>query len=409
MGPMDRRRFLFASAASAALVGLHRPVIALGGAAPAERCLVLLFLDGGNDGLNTVVPIGDERYYRARPALGIAAERTHRLDDQNGLHPALAHTAQRFRDGGIGFLRGVGYPNPNLSHFRAKDIWNSAALETPTPATGWLGRYADASLMGKGSPTALVSLGQVSTPHALRGAKHVAYALPSRDGFEVRRAPATASEAAARARWRALEKLNGGAKDQRLLPVGASVLAADSAIGSIARALEQPSTVTYPESRLAEDLGVVARLLEADLGTRCFHVTHSGYDTHASQAPTHDLLLGVLDAALHAFLNDLAAIGRLESTLVLVISEFGRRVAENGMGETAGTDHGTSSLVWTAGGGARPGLHGPAPDLGQLDDDGNLKPSADFRSVYAEVLERWLGAPSEPILGARFAPAGILR
>jgi len=406
---MDRRHFLLGASAGAALLGLQRPVWGRTRPQPTERSLVLLFLDGGNDGLNTLVPLGDERYYRARPALGIHGARAHRLDEHNGLHPALAHTAERFRSAGIGFLRGVGYPKPNLSHFRAKDIWNSASLHTPTPATGWLGRFADTHLAERGSPTSLVSLGQVSTPHALRGTRQMAYALPSRDGFEVKRAPSTASESAARARWRALEKLNGGVQSDRLLPVGTSVLAADAAIASIAQALDQPTDVPYPESTLAENLRVVARLLEADLGSRCFHVTHSGYDTHASQAPTHNLLLGVLDGALHAFLLDLAAIGRLESTLVLVISEFGRRVAENGMGDTAGTDHGTSSLVWTAGGGARPGIHGPAPDLEHLDADGNLVPTSDFRSVYAAVLEDWFGVPSEPVLGERFQPAEILR
>ncbi|MBI1379749.1 MAG: DUF1501 domain-containing protein [Planctomycetaceae bacterium] len=409
MATMDRRHFLLGAGAGAALLGLQRNSVGRARPKPTDRNLVLLFLHGGDDGLNTLVPTADERYYRARPALGIARESAHRLDERNGLHPALTHTANSFRSGRIGFLRGVGYPNPNLSHFRAKDIWNSASLHTPTPATGWLGRFADTHLAARGSPMGLVSLGQVSTPHALRGTHHLSYALPSSDGFAVRRAPSSSSESAARARWRALEKLNGGVREDRLVPVGASVLAADRATSSIATALERPADVPYPESTLAENLRVVARLLEADLGTRCFHVTHSGYDTHASQAHTHNLLLGVLDEALHAFLLDLATIGRIESTLVLVISEFGRRVAENGMGATAGTDHGTSSLVWTAGGGARPGIHGPAPDLEHLDADGNLVPSSDFRSVYAAVLEDWFGVPSEPILGARFQPAEILR
>ncbi len=412
---MNRRSLLLGTAAGASWLAAPRwaRAMALGlGAQDAQtarpdRRLVVLFLDGGNDGLNTLVPVADDLYHRARPALALKSNKIHSIDAACGLHPALARMAVRYRAGGIGFVRGVGYPDPNLSHFRAKDIWASGATASPSPATGWLGRFADHTLPPDAPATAVVSLGQVTTPHALRAERHVAYALADREGFRVRAAAESRGNPPG-SRQRVVDAINRRAADARLRPVGESVLAADQSIAAIDRALRTGPKARYPESRLAQDLEMAARLIEADLGARCLFTAHHGYDTHASQADTHHHLLYILDHALDAFLEDLAKINRHASTLVLVLTEFGRRVAENGNGATAGTDHGSCALLLTAGGGVKPGLHGPAPDLADLDPNGNQRHAIDFRSVYADVIGGWFGADVAAVLGAPFARAGVL-
>jgi len=188
-----------------------------------------------------------------------------------------------------------------------------------------------------------------------------------------------------------------------------SVEDAASAIEELDRALSAPGRVAYPDSKLGRDLALVARAIQADLPTRAFHVAQGGYDTHAGQAETHAGLLSDLDLALDAFLRDLAAVGRLDATLVLVFSEFGRRVAENGVGSTAGTDHGAAGLAFLCGGGAVPGLHGEPWRLDALDKTGNLVRTVDFRSLYADVIEGWFGLASEPVLGGPFARAGLVK
>ena len=223
----------------------------------------------------------------------------------------------------------------------------------------------------------------------------------------MRSGPPDASPAEAEARRRMLETLNREAAGAPA--VSDSVAAASASIDAIERALARPPRAEYPEGDLARDLGIVARVIDAELSTRCFYVTQGGYDTHAAQADVHAALLGELDAALDAFLTDLAALGKLEETLVLVFSEFGRRVAENGVGPTAGTDHGAASLVALFGGGIRPGLHGPQPRLEELDASGNLIHTTDFRSVYADVVQGWFGVEPADVLGGAFPRAGVVR
>lgn len=407
---MNRREFLLASTGTAASLaagpGWWRALPGSAAGTPGRR-LVVLMLDGGNDGLNTLAPVGDDAYRRARPALALGERDVHRVDELNGFHPALARTAERFREGGVAILRGVGYPGSNLSHFRSRDIWESASLVLPMPETGWLGRLVDRLAPGGGDPTAMLSVGGVTTPVALRAERHLAYAVPDRERFRVRSGPPDASPAEAEARRRMLETLNREAAGAPA--VSDSVAAASASIDAIERALARPPRAEYPEGDLARDLGIVARVIDAELSTRCFYVTQGGYDTHAAQADVHAALLGELDAALDAFLTDLAALGKLEETLVLVFSEFGRRVAENGVGPTAGTDHGAASLVALFGGGIRPGLHGPQPRLEELDASGNLIHTTDFRSVYADVVQGWFGVEPADVLGGAFPRAGVVR
>jgi uncharacterized protein (DUF1501 family) len=411
---MDRRHFLRTAAGAASLIAarpswlqaLDRQDDAPG--ARAGRRVVVLMLDGGNDWLDTVVPFADDLYHRARPDLAHAPAKLLALDDTSAMHPALVEMHARFQAGGMAILRGVGHPDPNLSHFRAKDILDSAEPANVAPTSGWLGRLVDARRPDDDDPTALVSVGSVSTPLALRAARHQAYVVPGRTSYKPRVAPAGADARGAEARRRAIERLNRVQGDGRTADVARAVGSAQVAVAALDAALARPPRVPYPDTRLAGQLEVVARVIDAELSTSAFHVAQPGYDTHSSQAATHAGLLAALDGALGAFLRDLEAQGRLAHTLVLVVSEFGRRVAQNGIGATAGTDHGTAGHVWAFGGGVRPGLHGSAPRLDRLDANGNLVHDVDFRCVLGDVVERWFGVPQESVLGARFESTALL-
>jgi uncharacterized protein (DUF1501 family) len=410
---MHRRDFLLASAGTlGSLMASPRWLAAMprrDGSALDDRRLVVIRLDGGNDGLNTVVPFEDDAYGRVRPALGLARNTLLPLDDLNGFHPALEHTAARFADGGLCILRGVGYPQPNLSHFRSKDIWDTASLAQPMPETGWLGRLVDARLQGSADPTAMIAVGKITTPLSMRAERHVAYAIQNAKEFVVRAGPRGSSADELEARARALAVLNSGSTEPRMAGVAEAVTAANASIKAIERALERTARADYEDNGLARSLNIIARAIDAELPTRCFFVAQGGYDTHANQAGTQAGLLKTLDVALHSFLNDLQALGKLDRTLILIITEFGRRVAESGVGATAGTDHGAASMVMLLGGGIRPGLHGGQPQLDTLDENGNTIHDVDFRSVYADVIEGWFGIEAKSVLGAEYARAGVVR
>jgi len=416
---MDRRHFLRTAAGAASLLAarpnwlqaLAQQDRAREDGAPvatAGRRVVVVMLDGGNDWLDTVVPFADDLYHRARPDLAHAPAKLLRLDDTSAMHPALVHMHARHQAGGMAILHGVGHPDPNLSHFRAKDILDGGDPKNLAPTSGWLGRLVDARRPDDADPTALVSVGAVSTPLALRAERHQACVVPGRTSYKPRVAPAGADARSAEARRRAIERLNRVSGDGRTADVARAVGSAQVSVAALDAALARPPRVPYPDTRLAGQLEVVARLIEADLSTTAFHVAQPGYDTHSSQAATHAGLLAALDGALGAFLRDLEAQETLARTLVLVVSEFGRRVAQNGIGATAGTDHGTAGQVWWFGGTVRAGLHGAAPRLDRLDANGNLVHDVDYRCVLGDVVERWLGVPQETVLGARFDSTGVL-
>ncbi len=354
-----------------------------------DRVLVVIQLDGGNDGINTVVPSGDEGYAKHRRSLKLPADRLIKVSDGVGLHPAMGEAGKLLESGRLAIVPGVGYPNPNRSHFASMAIWQTARLDPEEHAgPGWIGRSLDAS----GGRADSLFVGPGTIPAALRG----------------RRAPASA-----------IERLD----DLKLVPtLGRQVdpPTVDEPIGDDLAAFVRRSTLDayagadrlaelarlddgsarYPSTPLAARLKLVARLLKGGYASRVFYTTQGGYDTHAAQAPTHSGLLSDLSGALRAFLDDLEGSKLAERVLVLGFSEFGRRVAENG---SAGTDHGTAGPVLLAGPGVRPGLIGPYPSLTDL-DDGDLKAAVDFRRIYATVLGSWLALPPVAPLGARFEP-----
>lgn len=373
--------------------------------------LVVLQLAGGNDGLNTLVPFADDAYFRARPSLAIKAPL--KISDAVGLHPKLSGLRGMYDDGHLAIVQGVGYPNPNRSHFRSTEIWQTASDANKTESHGWIGRYFDACCQGA-DPAVGVSIGS-QTPQAFAAAepRGISFAKPEQFRFAAEK---TSDPAAADEFFRSVNEANdGGSIDMLQGPAsgGGDTMdflrrtALDAQMSSdkvLAITRKSRAPVTYPPGNLASSLNLIARLIGGAMPTRVYYASLGGFDTHSNQAGSHERLMGELDAALMAFTADLKAQGNFERVALMTFSEFGRRVAENGSG---GTDHGAAAPLFVLGGAVRPGLYGKAPSLQDL-HDGDLIHNVDFRSVYASLLANWLQVPVEPILHRPFPTIGII-
>jgi uncharacterized protein (DUF1501 family) len=369
------------------------------------RVLVVIQLDGGNDAINTLVPFGDEGYARNRKTLRLPEKALIRVNDHVGLHTALSGLGKLLEQGQLALVPGVGYPNPNRSHFESMSIWQTARLDLEEHGgPGWIGRSFDARAQAGedagASGAQSLFVGGGTTPAALRG----------------RRAGAASLE-----RIEDLTLPTGWETSMPAIPIEGKVAADDGLSAFVRRSVVDAysysrrvaeltgrgtaAAASYPDTALAGKLRTIAQLLKVDLGARVYYTTQPGYDTHAGQSNTHYELLRELAGAIKAFLDDLTAAHLADRVTVVCFSEFGRRVAEN---SSAGTDHGTAGLVMLAGPGVRPGVHGTVPSLTDL-VDGDPKISTDFRTVYAALLEDWLGLPSQTALGSKFAPMALFQ
>jgi uncharacterized protein (DUF1501 family) len=357
------------------------------------RILVVLELSGGNDGINTVVPFADEGYAKYRKALRLPKERLVKVNDQVGLHPALQDFGKLLESGQLVIAQGVSYPNPSRSHFQSMATWHTARLDPEEhKGPGWLGRGLDVA--GKGASALLVGAGP--PPVAIRGRRSIASAIERPEDFSL---AAGADPRKALARDEPADDL--AAFVQR------SMVDAYATADRLQQAAGGTVEARYPSSGLAARLRLIARLLKVGLDTRVFYTLQPGYDTHSAQLFTHSNLLFELAGALKAFLDDLTAAKLADRVVVLLFSEFGRTVSENG---SAGTDHGTSGPVFLAGPGVKGGLVGATPSLLDLDPEhGDLRRSLDFRQVYATVLDGWLGLPAKEVLGDTFEGLPLLR
>jgi uncharacterized protein (DUF1501 family) len=344
-----------------------------------NRILVVVELTGGNDGLNTVVPYGDDAYYRARPTIGILSNETIKLNDHFGLHPAMTGFEALFKDGKLAIVHGCGYPDPNLSHFTAMDWWHTAAPHG-NELYGWLGRFADED---KSKPVEyyMVNIGTRQS-RAIASAKQspVVFSDPKKFG----RAGTDAEQKVFELYGKPYETTNSSLdfvnSVSRTATTGASLVRHACA--------EYRTMVDYGAgSNLALDLKKVSGLIKAGLPTRIFYVSLGGFDTHASQAATQQLLLIYVADALRGFMEDVERMGRGDDVALMVFTEFGRRVNEN---MSKGTDHGAATPMYILGKGVKGGFYGQPPSLTDL-DDGNLKMTTDFRSVYATMLKEWMG------------------
>lgn len=382
---LSRRSFLkgaLAFPAAAALPGLFaRAAWAAGG---GDDVLVLVRLDGGNDGLNTVIPFGDDLYYRARPGIGVREPM--KLDDYVGLHPSLGALRSAWDDGALAVVQGVGYPNSSRSHFTSTDIWHTAFTTPPERWSGWAGRALDA--MDEGEVPAL-QLDPAPLSLALTGERVVVPAVADAESFRVRGNKELLAALVARPR--------DGATAEQVRRSGAS---AYKTAERLEKAFGSGDAAGYPDTDLARRLWQIARLVEGGLPARVYAVRLGGFDTHSRQAAAHAVLLKTLGDALGAFQADLKAKGLDKRVLAMTYSEFGRRVEEN---RSLGTDHGTAAPLFVMGGAVRGGLKGAHPSLADL-EEGDLRHHTDFRQVYATVLERWLKADSRAVLGAAYEP-----
>jgi uncharacterized protein (DUF1501 family) len=357
-----------------------------------RRVLVVVQLDGGNDGLNTVIPFAEPEYAKLRPMLKQDPKRLIKVNDTVGLHPSLAGFGKLLEKGQLAVILGVGYPNPSRSHFRSMSVWHTARFE-PEEHTGlgWLGRALDGSVATDGAPGSLL-VGDSQPPVALRGRRSVAATLDRPEEFALNPDMVVKSKIASPgddlAAFVRRSTLDAYATADRLVAAGKSANGAD-----------------YPATALAGRLKLVAQLLKADLGARVYYTIQGGYDTHATQQFTHANLLGELGGAVAAFFADLTTANLVDRVTLLAFSEFGRTIQENGSG---GTDHGTAGPVFLAGPGVKAGLIGTMPSLTRL-DGGEPVMTTDFRQVYATVLEDWLGLPAAAAVGGSMARLALIR
>lgn len=407
--PFTRRQFLESSLALMASTAsvpafLARTSQAVGALNPhasgvaADRILVVVQLSGGNDGLNTVIPFGDAAYHNARPTLAVAAKEVLDLNHRQGvgLHPNLRPIHDLVGQGRCSIVQGVGYPNPNRSHFASMDVWHTGDTRTAS-SSGWIGKALDAQPPGQDA-MACMSLGAES-PLAVQGKRVKPIAFESADLFRY-----IGSEIHP-------EMNRTHQAMQQIPPVGdqasfvyRTALDAQVASTQVRSAIGRRTQTRFPQNKLGRQLESVAKMIQADLPTRVYYTAMGGFDTHANERQSHDRLMGEFASAMAAFDAELNAVGHASRVVTLAFSEFGRRVAQNA---SQGTDHGAAGPVFVFGSDLkRPGLVGEHPSLTQL-DQGDLMYQTDFRQIYAELLDDWMQLDAQAALGKRYPSVGL--
>jgi uncharacterized protein (DUF1501 family) len=403
--------FTFSLAAPAFLSDLARAQGA------SSRNLIVLDLTGGNDGLSMLVPYTDASYYSRRPTLAIPAGTVLQVGTDSsgkalGLHPKLTGLRDIFNQGRLALVQRVGYENSSRSHFSGTDIW-STANPSNTTGSGWVGRYLSTLAAPLDPLTAWNTTGD--TPHALLSSSVSVASIPSITSYAFS-SPNTGDEAA-RERTAAASIASHVPVDKpHVAFVSTSAQAAMATLDRVAAVGQYKPTVSYPNNGFGQALQAISGAMAKGIGTKIFWVQTGGFDTHASQDPNSDAgayakLMVSLNDGITALYHDLQNQGLLNNTLLLTFSEFGRRVSENG---SKGTDHGAASVLLAMGGGVRGGLYGTAASLSADASNPTLENNAgdvhyetDFRSVYAKVIDNWLGGDSVGVLGGNFRKSGI--
>ncbi len=407
--PTTRREFLRYSSQGIGLLAFSRfapsflvqSTLAATPAPEKDRSiLVIVQLAGGNDGLNTVIPFEDADYYRLRPTLGIAKTEALRLNDTLGLHPACAELHGLFRDGQLAVVQNVGYPNPNRSHFRSSEIWETGSDSGEFLGSGWLGRFMDNACAGAPADADPCAVHLTSDlPQSLSAEhEHATFGLnaDARGG--------TNDDAV-----KLLESMMAGAGHDHehsnegfLKHTMMDALVTEKKVQRVLSSY-RPET-RYPMTTFSNSLRNVAGLISAGLSTRVYFVSLSGFDTHSNQPKQHANLLRTLSEGLAAFQRDLKAHRLDQQVTTMTFSEFGRRPSEN---NSQGTDHGTAAPLFVMGSKVSGGIHGTAPSL-NLARNQDLSFTTDFRQVYATMLDRWLVCPSAAVLGRDFSPLPVI-
>lgn len=385
---MKRRDFLKSIGAATCSV-LVQPALAQSQArAGYGNLLVLVELKGGNDGLNTVVPYADRTYFQLRPRIAIARDKVLQLDERTGLHPSLAPLMPLWRAKEVAIVQGVGYPEPNLSHFRSIEIWDTASDSDETLSDGWIAR----AFALKPPPSAFAADGVVvgsAEAGPLEGVGPRVITLSNTRQF---------------LRQAQLAEPEGRSPNPALahiLKVENDIVQAAQGLGS-----SYDFRTVFPSGAFGNAVKTACQAVAGKGGVAVVKLSLNGFDTHSNQPGTQERLLKDLAEGLVALRGALGELNRWDSSLVMTYAEFGRRPREN---QSNGTDHGTANAHFLLGGGVRGGLLGASPRLDRLDGNGNLAFAVDFRSVYATVLERWWGLQSRDVLQARFEALDVVR
>lgn len=396
---IQRRDFLKTGSLATASLLMPKFLKALeapGTLAPKGKTLVVLQLSGGNDGLNTVVPVRNDVYYRERPRLGIKRENALSLTSEAGLNPALTGLKSMFDEGELAILNSVGYPNPDRSHFRSMDIWHSASPADQYWQTGWLGRYLDAQCTGSspafGSCSSVALEIDDTLSLVLKGGNVKGLAMKDAQKlFNSARSPYFTAYSGAHG------KTQDDTPVDYLYKTMAETLSSADYLYQQSR--KKAGSNDYPNTGLGKSLKTIASLILSDTDTAVYYVSLGSFDTHVNQDGQQKRLFTEMNDALSVFAKDMKTNGKWNEVLVTTFSEFGRRVSQNASG---GTDHGTANQMFFMGGGLKQkGILNPLPDLADL-DNGDLKYSVDFRQVYATLLGNWLEADAAAILGEKF-------
>jgi len=354
-----------------------------------NKVVVVIQFSGGNDGLNTVIPVRNDIYYKQRPKLGISKDKALNITDEVGLNPALEAFKGLYDEGSLGILNGVGYPNPDRSHFRSMDIWHSGSSSNEYVTTGWVGRYLDAQCNGCDKPTQAMELDDVLSL-ALKGeqSKGLAFKDPQRL-FNTSNGKYLKDICA--------DHIKGEDTVDYLYKTMSETISSADYIYQ--RSRSHPTKEIYPNTELGKDLKTIASLIFSDINTKVYYVSLGSFDTHVNQETQQKRLFTELNDAVKSFTNDLKKNNRFNDVLMMTFSEFGRRVSQNASG---GTDHGTASNMFFISGGLKEkGVLNAMPNLADL-NEGDLKHTVDFKNVYATVLNKWLGADDTMILGYKF-------
>ena len=408
---------LFLQRTCLALNNPHDTPLTQTAAGIGEQILVCIQMSGGNDGLATVIPLDNDDYRRARPTIGITQGLLPLGSSGVALHPGLAGFKELYDEGHLALIQGVGYPNPNRSHFRSMEIWQTADPTHP-PKDGWLGRYFDAQCKGNDpknepDPKAAVNLGSIA-PLALHGEKFSAISFQNPQSYQWFAGNKNVDKKM-RDTFSAVNDLNNTGDELAAPTTGNPTLdflertALDAQLSSDeirAVTSKYKAAVVYPATPLGQQLQMVAQMIAGGLKTRVYYVSLGGFDTHANEKQAHDRLMTTLAAGVSAFMKDLKSQRNDQKVVLMTFSEFGRRVVENA---SRGTDHGTAAPMFVFGTNVKGGVYGAHPSLRPQDlDAGDLRFHTDFRSVYATLLANWMKADSSAILGGSFKTLPLL-
>jgi uncharacterized protein (DUF1501 family) len=409
---LSRRQFLTRTLQGSSLLALGSVVpgflanTARAAQAGKDTVLVVIEMSGGNDGLNTVIPYSDDIYHKARPTLRFTKEQVIKVDDAIGLHPSLNSFKQLLNDGHLAIVQGIGYPNPDRSHFESMDVWQSGDPKRKT-GSGWIGRSA-AELQDKKGNVPVIQVGPNRLPLALQGAPGGVVSINNQRAYRLELGADAARQKVRRQLLEDLATPEGKDDPNDLLQfVQRREVQTYTTLDRIKEVLdaEHPNANGQQYTNLGQKMGLVAKLIDKGFGARVFYVMIDGFDTHSAQAQAQPRLLQEIADSVNFLFSALKQSGNDKRVAVMTFSEFGRRVYENG---SKGTDHGSGSCLFVAGPGIKGGLIGKHPSLSDL-DDGDLKYHTDFRRLYATLLDQWLGCDSTAVLGAKFEHLDLVR